>query len=696
MSEHNFSGFSGKTVLVTGGAGFIGSSISRRLLSLGAKVICVDNLSTGKRENVADLEANPQYTFIVGDCNRREDLWPVFVKEHPDFVYHYAAVVGVKRTVEHPLWVLNDLQGIKNVFELAAISGTKKVVFSSSSEAYGEPVELPEREDGIHNAKFPYALVKLIGEQYGAAMKQEHGLRFTALRFFNTYGPGQESSDYGFVAGIFMRQVLSGQSPTIFGDGLQTRDFVYVQDNLDVALAVMLSEACDGEVINVGAGRQTTIKELAETVIKISGKDLKPVHVERRTDGEILHRRPDVSKCKQLLGFTPSTSLEDGLRITYAWYKDRYGDRLVTKKRVLIFSLSYVPFMSGAERFVQEVGKRLSVDTPITLITARFRRDLPVEETLDGMRVIRVGFGTSFDKFLFPFLCAWKARTIDADIVHAVMESYAGIALMIYRKFRPQMPTILTLQSGSITSARVRAKVPDWLLRTIHTVPHKIHSISQALAERARAYGAKDADLVIPNGADLERFFAAKGTPKTATQLVSVGRLHSDKAFDVLIRAMALVHKKRPAVTLSIAGEGEDRSALTKLIQELDLAKVVRLLGNMEYADVPKFMAGAAVFVCPSRAEGLGNVFVEAQAVGTAVIGTRVGGIPDVIEDDVSGVLVPPEDPEALATAIIELVDHPEQRERLERAAADRLQRYSWNLIAHQIDELYVSMLKKA
>lgn len=316
-------GFANKTVLVTGGAGFVGSNLSRRLLSLGARVICFDNLSTGKRENIQDLEEGKQnFRFVEGDCNIREQVLRVFIEESPDYVYHYAAVVGVKRTVEKPLMVMHDVDGIRHVFEAAALSGTKKVIFSSSSEAYGEPVEIPEREDGVYNAKVPYALIKLFGEQYGLALMDKSATKFTALRFFNVYGPGQESSDYGFVAGIFIQQVLRDQSPTIFGDGMQTRDFIYIDDNLEVATAAMLNPACDGHVINVGAGRQTTIKELAETVIQISGKThLQPTYLPARTAGEIRHRCPDIQKCRELIGFVPELSLAEGLKKTYDWYQ---------------------------------------------------------------------------------------------------------------------------------------------------------------------------------------------------------------------------------------------------------------------------------------------------------------------------------------------------------------------------------------
>ena len=184
-----------KKVLVTGGAGFIGSHLCETLLESGNEVVCVDNLSMGSPENVKKNE-NGNFKFVKGDVTVLNDLKPVFAENDFDFVFHEAAVVGVKRTLENPLSVLEDIEGFKNVLELSKESGVKKLIFSSSSEVYGNPVEIPEREDGHVNASFPYATVKLIGEQYCRAYYDTYGLKTTSLRFFNVYGPRQESTPY--------------------------------------------------------------------------------------------------------------------------------------------------------------------------------------------------------------------------------------------------------------------------------------------------------------------------------------------------------------------------------------------------------------------------------------------------------------------------------------------------------------------
>jgi UDP-glucose 4-epimerase len=312
-----------KTYLVTGGSGFIGSHLCEKLVKDGNMVICLDNLSSGNIKNISPLIDSSDFAFVKGDANKLKDVEPVFKKYKLDGVFHYAAVVGVKRTLENPLSVLEDVEGIKNILELSLKNGKPKIVFSSSSEVYGEPKELPEKEDGSINPRLPYAAVKLIGEKFLEAYWQKYGLKTCALRFFNVYGPRQESSDYGFVVGIFIKQVLDGKAPIVFGDGSQTRDFVYIKDNIEASVGAMKSDRSNGQVINIGTGRPLTIYDLANMVIICSGKKgkLRPKLIKaQRVD--VKHRFPEIGKMIKLLGFHPVVSLEDGLRKTIDYYKN--------------------------------------------------------------------------------------------------------------------------------------------------------------------------------------------------------------------------------------------------------------------------------------------------------------------------------------------------------------------------------------
>lgn len=310
-----------KIILVTGGAGFIGSHLCEKLLAKNFRVICFDNLITGSLKNISHIRND--LIFIKGDVNILSNLEPIFKSHRPKAVFHYAALVGVKRTMENPVAVLNDVSGTRHILDLSLKYGKPKVVFASSSEVYGEPVEIPEAENGHTNAQLPYAVTKLYCEKLMEAYWQKYKLPTCSLRFFNVYGPRQESSDYGFVVGIFIKKVLRGLPPQIFGDGTQTRDFVYIDDNTEASLRALEFYETNGEVINIGTGKPTTILDLAEEIIAARGltEKIKPELLAARDD--VRHRFPDVSKMRRLLRFKPQYSLVEGLRKTISYYYDK-------------------------------------------------------------------------------------------------------------------------------------------------------------------------------------------------------------------------------------------------------------------------------------------------------------------------------------------------------------------------------------
>ncbi|OGZ95142.1 MAG: hypothetical protein A3I44_03580 [Candidatus Sungbacteria bacterium RIFCSPLOWO2_02_FULL_51_17] len=324
----------GKMVLVTGGAGFIGSHLCDHLMGYGASVVCFDNLSTGSRQYVDSQKGNAKFSFVLGDANVVADLEKVFRARPVDYIFHYAAVVGVKRTNEKPLEVLNDLEGFKHIAALAYAHSAKKIVFSSSSEIYGQQKEVPFHEDmSYHDTRHPYALVKATGESYFKSFSEVSGVPVVSLRFFNVYGPRQESSAYGFVTGIFISQVLMGMPPTIFRDGSQTRDFTYVDDNVEAAIQALVNPATDGEVVNVGTGIETSIAELARKIIATSGHRLEPVFLRTHNLAESPRRVAHTGKLTKLTGFECRMALDDGLKKTYDWY-NAHKDRLLSKDKL--------------------------------------------------------------------------------------------------------------------------------------------------------------------------------------------------------------------------------------------------------------------------------------------------------------------------------------------------------------------------
>lgn len=296
-------------VFITGGAGFVPSSLADRLVADGHSVVLLDNLITGKRTNVPHHE-NCQ--FIEGDANNYKDVADIMLANSFDYVFHYAALVGVKRTLENPIMVLDDINGFKNILELSKQTSVKRVFFSSSSEVYGEPVHLPQNEETTPlNSRLPYAIVKNVGESYFKSYQQEYGLDYTIFRFFNTYGPKQSQD---FVMSKFIDAALKNEDITVYGDGMQTRTFCYIDDNIDACVNAMYAEEAKNVVFNIGNDVIVTIKHLAETIIRLTNSSSKIVHLPPLPEGDMTRRQPDIAKMKSLLN-RDLTPLEKGILV---------------------------------------------------------------------------------------------------------------------------------------------------------------------------------------------------------------------------------------------------------------------------------------------------------------------------------------------------------------------------------------------
>ncbi len=296
-------------VLITGGAGFIGSSLADRLLQEDRyQVTLVDNLLTGEMWKVPN---HPRCKFVRGDVNRYEEIAAIMSGQAFDYVFHYAAVVGVKRTIENPVMVLSDIDGIRNILSLSKDRGVKRVFFSSSSEVYGEPVELPQHEERTPlNSRLPYAVVKNVGESYFKSFHKEYGMNYTIFRFFNTYGPKQSTD---FVISKFIRLARANQNISVYGDGSQTRTFCYITDNTECVVSILKEELMMNEVINIGSERDVTILELADLIIRLTGSSSKIEFLPPLKEGDMTRRKPDASKMMKILNHN-LVSLEEGIQ----------------------------------------------------------------------------------------------------------------------------------------------------------------------------------------------------------------------------------------------------------------------------------------------------------------------------------------------------------------------------------------------
>ncbi len=308
--HENKTGLAMNTILVTGGAGNIASALVHKLSARREScVVVADNLLTG---SVAKLpKPNNTFRFVKCNVNDYMDIAALFFTYRFRFVFHFAAVVGVQRTLQNPLWVLEDIRGIENILKLCKNCGVERVYYSSSSEVYGEPFEVPQNEETTPlNSRLPYAVVKNVGEAYLKTYQREFGLDYTVFRFFNTYGPNQSED---FVLPRFVSSALANRPLTVYGDGDQTRTFCYVDDTVDACLAAHDGGRYVNEVVNVGGAEEISVLELARTVVRVLRSGSPIVHGPALAEGDMTRRRPDVTKMRQLLQREP-ISLEEGIR----------------------------------------------------------------------------------------------------------------------------------------------------------------------------------------------------------------------------------------------------------------------------------------------------------------------------------------------------------------------------------------------
>jgi UDP-glucuronate decarboxylase len=305
-------------ILITGGAGNVASALASKLSDNKDNfIVIVDNLSTG---SLVKVPKKDNVKFIKADANNYNDIVPIFGRYNFDYVFHYAAVVGVKRTLENPILVLNDIEGIKNILSLSKNSCVKRVFYSSSSEVYGEPFEIPQNESTTPlNSRLPYAIVKNVGEAFFKSYYQEYGLDYTIFRFFNTYGPNQSED---FVVPRFIKAALKNEPITLYGDGLQTRSFCFVDDNIDTCIKAMYSDECKNDVLNIGSDSEMTILDLAKKVIDVTNSKSDIIHLPPLEEGDMTRRCPDTSKMKNILK-RDLVTLEVGIKKLIDHYENR-------------------------------------------------------------------------------------------------------------------------------------------------------------------------------------------------------------------------------------------------------------------------------------------------------------------------------------------------------------------------------------
>lgn len=308
--------------LVTGGAGFIGSNLCEAILNLGYKVRCLDNLSTGKRENVDLFINHPNYTFIEGDIREIDTCMKAC--EGVDYVLNQAAWGSVPRSIEMPLLYEEiNIRGTLNMMEAARRQGVKKFVYASSSSVYGESARLPQKEGYEGNVLSPYALTKRTNEEYAKLYTTLYGLPTYGLRYFGVFGRRQDPSGvYAAVIPKFLKLLLNDEQPTIHGDGKQSRDFTYIENVIEANLkACAAPHEAAGQAFNVAYGRREYLIDMYYHLTAALGKQIEP-HFGPERAGDIKHSHADITKAKTLLGYDPEWDFERGIAAAIAWYKE--------------------------------------------------------------------------------------------------------------------------------------------------------------------------------------------------------------------------------------------------------------------------------------------------------------------------------------------------------------------------------------
>ncbi len=304
--------------LVTGGAGFIGSHIVERLVKEGGKVIVLDNLSTGKEENLSLIR--DKFTFIKGDIRDLDLLLSITKKI--DYIFHEAAMTSVVESIENPEKCNGiNITGTLNLFIAGLKNQVKRIIYASSSAIYGDNPIIPKREDMEVNPISPYAISKYVGELYMKFFYKIYNLEIISLRYFNVYGPRQDpNSPYSAVIPKFISSLLKKEAPIIYGDGEQTRDFIYVEDVVSANIQAMKIKGIAGKVFNIASGERISINKLFDKIKKITEVDIKPIYAPERK-GEVRDSVGDITTAIKYLLWTPKFSLEEGLKKTINWYK---------------------------------------------------------------------------------------------------------------------------------------------------------------------------------------------------------------------------------------------------------------------------------------------------------------------------------------------------------------------------------------
>ena len=693
-----------KTILVTGGAGFLGSNLTHRLLEQGHKVIVLDDLSTGFRTNLPEHE---RLQFIHWDVVQP---WQGEVQE----IYHLACAASPPKYQADPLQTLRtNFLGTTNMLELAKTCGAS-LVFSSTSEVYGDPDRSPQSESYWGNAnsfgpRSCYDEGKRVAESLCYSYAEREGVRVRLARIFNTYGPRMAPDD-GRVVSNFLVQALQNKPLTVYGEGKQTRSLCFVDDLVAGLQALMGAPGPNLEQpANLGNPHEQTVKEIAELAIQVC-QSRSSITYHPLPQDDPLQRCPDITRARSWLGWSPEVPVFEGMQKTADYFRQSLALLSVSLK-ILVISTDYPPMKGGiavlshatALEF-QRAGHEVRVlaccsdweaarafDQQQPFSTVRFSGGLPWRE----LQILPKVWGQL--RNFKPDVC-WSAVWYPA----AVAVSYlAG----------PQI-----VQSVSTYGSEIFVSYADWKLRLKAVMApwrrrvfdrcSPIFALSRYTREKILQLGAPAEKVQIVRGGvgrhwfDLER--EPEGDPPV---LLTVARLDEHKGHDRVIEALPAILQEFPQLRYVLVGPGQqDWPRLRRLAQELGVASQVEYRGPVPESELYQAYQRANLFIMASRevpnrldlVEGFGLTFLEAAALGLPSVAGDSGGVPDAVEHEVSGLLVDPTSAPAIAQAVIRLLKDEPLRQRLGHQARQRaLAEFTWPTLAGQMLDAFERELRK-
>ena len=691
-------------ILVTGGAGFIGSHLCEYLLNQGHNVICLDNFFTSKRENIAHLFKNKNFKLIEHNINKP---LPIRKIGKVDRIYNLACPASPLHYQFDPVETTKtNVVGVVNVLELARQTGAR-ILQASTSEVYGDPKEHPQKEtyNGSVSPISPRACYdegKRCAETLFMDYHRQYGIEIKIIRIFNTYGPKMAAGD-GRVVSNFVLQALSGEDITMYGDGNQTRSFQYVSDTVEVMVKMMETTKDIIGPINIGNPQEITLGELSERIVKLTGSKSKLTFFPLPLSDPV-HRQPDITLAKKILHWQPTVSLGEGLQKTIDYFRGqlKYRDR-----KALIFAFSYLPFIGGAELTLAETIKNMP-GVKFDIITANLDKKLPAFEESGNLNIYRIGGGSRIDKILFPFRAFLKGCRLHKkkgyNLIWANSSTYAGLAAMLLKLKFPGTNYFLTIREST------PEKRLNFLFRFIpfYKLVYKkadfIQVAGSSFEKRVRQFGYNGVVSIIPGAVDIKQFKTdfsdsrqvnlrnSLGINPAEKVVVSISHFVEQDGLEHLIKAISFL--KDTSAKFLIIGGGNEKEPLEKMAEEMGIKERILFLGYISNPETIKILRIADLLVRPAISGGSGITILEAMAARTAIISTLAGGANDFLIDNKTGLVIDSLTPEIIAEKIDKLIEDEELRNRLIDAAEELIiNKYYWEKINSKMRNILERLL---